>query len=372
MTKLSYRIALKYPGGVQYRHYQKHVPTPSLWKNGNDVNDWIHAQLFDDGAKVITHYLLWNDQPPPGTTASTKCGHTKGILMVHSTGIRLLIHSIPKFPERFRPLDRMISRVSEEEQIFGQSLICIHLDQLSPATLRLETNKLTSQIMYMNPNIIQTSPGMAEHEAYSSQTHLREHSFLPNSIFWPCVSSCVASCVTSCVSSCVAPLPVVLHVAKPSLSRENRYCLFDRLAEIYGGPCRVQSWGRPQSLPTKDVSHVSDIRMSIDSGLKGTKGTKEKETGTKEKETKGTEKETHYRTTQDHSKWAVSEEPAEISKRTWTRWTPKTNRLHWVFIGDMNRMTSQHARGGGGIMIVGDLQLWKAFHELCASVVREC
>ena len=341
MTKLSYRIALKYPGGVHYRHYQKHVPT--LWKNGNDVNDWIHAQLFDDGAKVITHYLLWNDQPPPGTTASTKCGHTKGILMVHSTGIRLLIHSIPKFPERFRPLDRMISRVSEEEQIFGQSLICIRLDQLSPATLRLETNKLTSQIMYMNPNIIQTSPGMAEHEAYASQTHLREHSFLPNSIFWPCVTSCVA------------PLPVVLHVAKPSLSRENRYCLFDRLVEIYGGPCRVQSWGRPQSLPTKDVSHVSDIRMSIDSGLK--------ETGTKEKET-------HYRTTQDHSKWAVSEEPAEISK--WTRWTPKTNRLHWVFIGDMNRMTSQHARGGGGIMIVGDLQLWKAFHELCASVVREC
>ena len=354
MTKLSYHVALKYPGGVKYRHYQKHMP--SLWNNGSDINDWIQAQLFDEGAKVITHYLLWNDQPPAGFIASTKCGHTKGILMVHSTGIRLLIHSIPKFPERFRPSDRIISRVSEEEQIFGQSLICIHLDHLSPATLRLETNKLTSQIMYMNPNIIQTSPGMAEHEAYVSQSHLREHSFLPNSLF---------------CTPCVAPFPVVLHVAKPSLSRENRYCIFDRLVEIYGGPCRVQSWGRPQSLPTKDVSHVSDIRMSIEGTTKA-KGTTTKAKGT----TKGTttkENDTHYRTTQDHSKWAVSEDPAEISlKWKWTRWTQQTNRLHWVFIGDMNRMTSQHARGGGGIMIVGDLQLWKAFHELCASVVREC
>lgn len=350
MTKLSYRIALKYPGGVNYRHYQKHVP--SLWKNGNDVNDWIYSQLFDDGPKVITHYLLWNDQPPPGFSASTKCGgHTKGILMVHSTGIRLLIHSIPKFPERFRPSDRIISRLSEEEQIFGQSLICIHLDQLSPVTLRLETNKLTSQIMYMNPNIIQTSPGMAEHEAYATQTHIREHSFLPNSLFY-----CMAP-------PCVAPSPMVLHVAKPSLSRENRYCLFDRLVEIYGGPCRVQSWGRPQSLPTKDVSHVSDIRMSVD-----VEDSELKYTGTKEKK----EKDTHYRTTQDHSKWAVSEEEPP-AKWCWTQpWTQRPQKKHWVFIGDMNRMTSQHVRGGGGIMIVGDLQLWKAFHELCASVVREC
>lgn len=346
MTKLSYRVALKYPRGVEYRQYQKQVL--SLWNNGNDINDWIHEQLFDNEAKLITHYLLWNDQPPPGMTASTKCGHTKGILMVHSTGIRLLIHSIPKFPERFRPSDRIISRVSEEEEIFGQSLVCIHLDQLTPATLRLETNKLTSQIMYMNPNIIQTSPGMADNVASTAHTHLREYSFLPNSMFWPCLPLCLPS---------PSPAAAVLHVAKPSLSRDNRYCIFDQLVEIYGGPCRVQSWGRPQCLPTKDVSHVSDIRMSMDSGLK-------------EAETK--EKETHYRTTQDHSKWAVSEEE-QIAKWSWTQpWTQKPNKKHWVFIGDMNRMTSQHVRGGGGIMIVGDLQLWKAFHELCASVVREC
>lgn len=357
MTKLSYRVALKYPGGVEYRQYQKQVL--SLWNNGNDINDWIHEQLFDNEAKLITHYLLWNDQPPPGMTASTKCGHTKGILMVHSTGIRLLIHSIPKFPERFRPSDRIISRVSEEEQIFGQSLVCIHLDQLTPATLRLETNKLISQIMYMNPNIIQTSPGMADQVASDTHTHLREYSFLPNSVFWPCLPLCLPSPLSGSEAGSV------LHVAKPSLSRENRYCIFDRLVEIYGGPCRVQSWGRPQCLPTKDVSHVSDIRISVnrDSALDSTSTSALDALGLKN---------THYRTTQDHSKWAVSEETTPAKWR-WTPWsqTPK-QQPPWVFIGDMNRMTSQHVRGGGGIMIVGDLQLWKAFHELCASVVREC
>ena len=59
-----------------------------------------------------------------------------------------------------------------------------------------------------------------------------------------------------------------------------------------------------------------------------------------------TDPECTFSETLDHSKWAIS-----VNK-------------DWVFIGDLNRMHSQKNRGGGGILIRNNKQLWKAFNKL--------
>jgi deoxyribonuclease-2 len=61
-------------------------------------------------------------------------------------------------------------------------------------------------------------------------------------------------------------------------------------------------------------------------------------------------KEEDYVEQQDHSKWAVSDSAEDP----------------WVFVGDINRMPSQHHRGGGGV-VIRDAALWRAF---TAMIVR--
>ena len=354
MSTIRYNIALKYPNGPHFREYcpSSYKKKNNSWCNQTNINDWIRHQLFQRSINqylskplIITHYLLWNDQPPSGfDSASSTCGHTKGILIVHTTGIRLLVHSIPHFPSKFSHNTPEISPLSESELEYGQSLICVHLDitpgllsslccspQHRISKLEQETCSLVSQIMHMNPHIFQTNipdPPLPER----APALLREHVFSDSPSWFTCIFGLDSKVRVS-------------HVAKPTLNQENRYCLIDRLTTLYGGPCIVQSWmRRPESLPSSQVSHVSYIRA-----------------------TDGPEGNTGYKTTQDHSKWAVYEGPPPSR---WGGWFRSSQSPRWVWIGDMNRMTSQHVRGGGGIVIVGDKRLWKAFSELSESVIR--
>jgi len=348
MSTIGYHIALKYPNGPQFREYcpvsssfsnSSKNSSKNSWRNQTDINEWIRHQLFQQTINpylskplTVTHYLLWNDQPPLGfDNSSSACGHTKGILVVHTTGIRLLVHSIPHFPSKFSHTAPEISPLSESELEYGQSLICIHLDHtpglfdcLCPGDNRVrklehDVAALVAQIMHMNPHVFQTNiPDPPLSSGGQASALLREHLFLDS-------------------RSWFGPRRIISHVAKPTLNQENRYCLIDRLTALYGGPCVVQSWmRRPESLPSSQVSHVSYIRATGENA--------------------------GYKTTQDHSKWAVYEGP----RGGWFR----AHSPGWVWIGDMNRMTSQHVRGGGGIVIVGDHRLWKAFSELSESVIR--
>lgn len=54
-----------------------------------------------------------------------------------------------------------------------------------------------------------------------------------------------------------------------------------------------------------------------------------------------------WKESSDHSKWCISDDSS-----------------YRVYIGDLNRMTSQHNRGGGGIVIDGDKNLWYCFKNL--------
>ena len=85
-----------------------------------------------------------------------------------------------------------------------------------------------------------------------------------------------------------------------------------------GGGCYVESWLRGAGNVLQNTENITNI-----------------------------EKLTICNETHDHSKWAISK-----------------NKGEWVFIGDLNRMHSQMSRGGGGILIKNNKQLWKLFYGL--------
>jgi len=96
-------------------------------------------------------------------------------------------------------------------------------------------------------------------------------------------------------------------------------------------PCAVESWMRPtphhpELMPeTELVKHVQAITWPRF----------------------GCEGQISYLEHEDHAKWAVSLEPSEP----------------WVCIGDLNHMSFQSHRGGGGILI-SDSHMWSMFKQL--------
>ena len=93
----------------------------------------------------------------------------------------------------------------------------------------------------------------------------------------------------------------ITHIAK---SPKNEIDIYSEYLTIYAPDWEVETWKRGHAINTpstiKDITHLSIF------GLK-------------------------YKDSQDHSKWATSEQ--------------------YYWIGDLNRMTSQYKRGGGGFLV---------------------
>jgi deoxyribonuclease-2 len=93
----------------------------------------------------------------------------------------------------------------------------------------------------------------------------------------------------------------ITHIAKSS---KNEIDIYSEYLTIYAPDWQVETWKRGHAINTpstiKDITHLSIF------GLK-------------------------YKDSQDHSKWATSEQ--------------------YYWIGDLNRMTSQYKRGGGGFLV---------------------
>jgi hypothetical protein len=93
----------------------------------------------------------------------------------------------------------------------------------------------------------------------------------------------------------------ITHIAK---SPKNEIDIYSEYLTIYAPDWEVETWKRGHAINTpstiKDITHLSIF------GLK-------------------------YKDSQDHSKWATSDQ--------------------YYWIGDLNRMTSQYKRGGGGFLV---------------------
>jgi len=109
--------------------------------------------------------------------------------------------------------------------------------------------------------------------------------------------------------------PQLHHVAKHSKWAKDIF--EDCIAQKYGGKCITETWSRPGQPATKNVSRANQIVWPC--GVK-------------------------YNKEQDHSKICLAAKP-------------------WVYVGDINAMTSQFHRGGGGFMI-SDESLWNSMANI--------
>jgi len=113
--------------------------------------------------------------------------------------------------------------------------------------------------------------------------------------------------------------PTITHIAK---SPQDETDIYSHYLTMYDSDWYAETWkrGSPIKSPWLQVKDITDLCIN----------------------------KIYYKESQDHSKWAVSNQ--------------------YYFIGDLNRMTSQAKRGGGGFL-VKDPEIAKAFRALIVQSI---
>ena len=231
-----------------------------------------------------TNWLVYNDETGGLNVQGHTKGHCKGILAWNNESISWLVHSVPNFPRVF--IGHAVSEIEAGEMIYGQSFC---YTEYSFTKQRLD--QILIQLTNMEPHIFIK----------------RMEGELPK----PEKKKMVYEMVLS---------DSICHLSKSSHHIIDLYSQY--LCQKDEGVWTVETWKRG----SKIKSSCGNLR-EIQSLKYGN---------------------TEYKETQDHSKWAASNE--------------------YCFIGDLNRMESQTKRGGGGILI-RDKAMARAFRGLVDEVI---
>ncbi|XP_071440078.1 deoxyribonuclease-2-alpha [Hetaerina americana] len=270
-------------------------------------------------------WLLYNDQPPNssrgganGTAAGedppppdpfgTKYGHTKGAVLTDGETGFWLVHSVPHFLDVESP-DLRYSYPSTGEH-FGQSFLCMTLGKEA-------LEEVGRQLTFNEPMVYASS--------------------LPVSLSrdFPELSSAAREIrVTSSPWYRQAEITSVdgrkfVSFAKAGSFRKELYG--DWVASALRSNLLVESWrnGRGKLDSFCNRPHWVENVAAINIGASA------------------------FKTTQDHSKWAVADEEEDDGA--------------WTCVGDINRMESQEERGGGTVCTEDPL-LWRAYRNSIKDV----
>jgi len=322
-ASLWYSVALKAPRGDQ---------THTFWSSNRGgsspvtiINTWL-SDVFTHTQQTWDGYVYYNDQLPEDASEAsflngiTNDGHCKGIVVWNTQAIGWLIHSIPRFPMPVK-FDPTKTTVSENQLVYGQSAIYIEIprmrDTLDDVLIQLST--MQAQIYDysgLSPSIIDSMQRI-----YSSKAIQTNQFIIPshqmNSWMYKLRRTNHRRYIT--------------HIAKPNK------CIYDIYETIVAKtdkgvaiPLVCETWQNGSGKKTPNAPSVTNLH-SI---------------GNK------------WDSTTDHSKWAIS---MPYIHHGWFKTHMKND---WrVFIGDLNRMNSQHSRGGGGVIIDGDKELWEWFYN---------
>ncbi|EDW81028.1 uncharacterized protein Dwil_GK11236 [Drosophila willistoni] len=264
----------------------------------SDANS-IPAQTLNPLFADERHILLaaYNDEFPNGTVSTTG-GHTKGVVASDGeTGI-WLVHSVPKFPT----IPQYSYPTTGEN--YGQSLLCVTLD---PAGVE----KVGEILVYNEPHfyyernpLLQTTSELFPSLERALQRQWRTQSPYEKELE---LRSLGGKQFRVFGKSPKANVELYADVVAPALNVN----LF------------VEAWrDGANNLPNRcegnqkvfNVEEISSSSLSLD-----------------------------FRTTLDHSKWAVSQESG-IKIHRW-----RIGGGDWICIGDINRQEHQLSRGGGTV-----------------------
>ncbi|PWA24979.1 hypothetical protein CCH79_00015469 [Gambusia affinis] len=313
------------------------------WTEGKvTVNDTKGAlgqtvgQLYSQEKNSEVAYILYNDQPPSeefggrwAEGSGSRGGHTKGVVLLDKNQGFWLVHSTPHFPPE-----------RQEGQFYypssgvnnGQNFICVTypLERFQTIGEQLQINQPNVYDCDVPESLASSVPALA---AVCNKNLLSSQTF-------PHVKTVSNRSVTLTSTGGTD----FISFAKGAKFDDDLYHSW--VAPALKSDLLVQFWVRSTGILPSDCSlgwKVLDIK-SINPGQTFT-----------------------FKTTEDHSKWAVSPRAAGDGSRGGG----------WVCVGDINRNEAEEQRGGGTVCLQ-DPTVWKAYRtaalecEACGGGTIQC
>lgn len=250
--------------------------------------------------KTRPSWIAWNDQPP-GTELSANGAHAKGVLAFEGSTGFLLRHSVPRFP--IQSIKGEYQGFPEYARIYGQTFLCV-----SYSTANLDA--LASQLMLDAVTVYDAHLTKTAAQTWKNLSTLATPNYQP-----------LRTRFTQTMAVPSIGGTVFTDFAK---SKECNCELYTQIvAPAYASDMAVLSWGRPLMGPgcrpftRYNVLDISGLVLNTPAGS------------------------VSYNETKEHSKLGLLEQG------------------NVVCVGDINRMTSQAARGGGTTCFSNQL-LWNA------------
>eukprot|EP00064_Thunnus_orientalis_P014361 superscaffoldBa00002477_g14405 len=312
------------------------------WTDGKyTVNDTAGAlgrtvgQLYSQGKNKEVAYILYNDQPPLKDVgdrwvdnSGSRGGHTKGVVLLDKNQGFWLVHSTPHFPpvQQAGEYSYPGSGVNN-----GQNFICVTypLDRFQTIGEQLQINQPNVYDCDVPESLASLVPALA---AVCKKKH-------PSGLIFPHVKTVSNRSVTLTSKDGTN----FISFAKGSSFNNDLYHSW--VAPTLQSNLLVQFWVRSTGILPSDCSRgwrVLDIQ-SISPGQTFT-----------------------FKTSQDHSKWAVSTKAAGSGAGG-----------GWVCVGDINRNEAEEKRGGGTVCL-RDPVVWNAYRtaalecEACGGGTIKC
>ncbi|XP_070690821.1 deoxyribonuclease-2-alpha [Pempheris klunzingeri] len=312
------------------------------WTNGKGVvNDTSGAlgrtvgQLYSKGKNTDVAYILYNDQKPLEDSGDTwvdnsgsRRGHTKGVVLLDKNQGFWLVHSTPQFPP-VRQAGHYYYPSSGVPN--GQNFICVTfpLDRFQTIGEQLQINQPNVYDCDVPESLASLVPALA---AVCKKEHVSGHTF-------PHIKPVSNRSVTLTSKDGTD----FISFAKGASFDNDLYHSW--VAPTLQSDLLVQFWIRSRGILPSDCSlgwKVLDITL-INPGQTFT-----------------------FKTSQDHSKWAVSPKAATSGAGG-----------GWVCVGDINRNEAEEKRGGGTVCLQDPL-VWKAYRtaalqcEACGGGTITC
>lgn len=239
--------------------------------------------IFKDPNILLISY---NDEVPDGST-DFENGHTKGVVATDGVQAIWLVHSVPKYPEIPK------YNYPSTGEHYGQSFLCMTFN----ATTQM--NSIITQLSFNEPNVYYSRIPQKLSQRYPDLEKIIAKKWRTNGPF------------QNRLELQTLNGNVFISFAKGRHSNLELYK--DWVAPVLDVDLMVETWRNgPGKLPSdcSTKNKVFNVKMIDDH-----------------------EPEFSFKTTMDHSKWAVS----------------KSAEMDWICVGDINRSEHQLIRGGGTV-----------------------
>jgi deoxyribonuclease-2 len=121
-------VLFKGPKGTDYVYWDIETPLVASPHDLNSTSTGALAQTLDQlWSESTTDYILWNDDPPGSTEYNFTVGHTKGVWAWNTkTGDAIIVqHSIPLFPAGPTQTQKYVG-LGSNAWMYGQHAACFH------------------------------------------------------------------------------------------------------------------------------------------------------------------------------------------------------------------------------------------------------